>query len=177
MSRQVATSVLFHAPVQDLEAWAAATEQEIAEIRNRMFPLEEQLDAAKERLDLIRRLIGLAGANHAKAVRSTTESPEPGGRREGTQVPPGARVEDHIESVLSDAGQSLHISALRSELIARGVPLPGRGDEANIIVRLRRSEDRFTRTGRGMYGLASWGLPAVIPTRAKKKRGPRRVSK
>ncbi len=177
MSAEVATPDLFQAPVHDLEAWATATEEEIADIRGRMLPLEEQLDAAKERLDLIRRLIGLAGANRAETSRSTPTSPESQGTRGKSQVLASVRVEDHVESVLSDAGQPLHIRALRDELIARGVPLPGRGDEANIIVRLRRSDDRFTRTGRGMYGLASWGLPAVIPTRTKKKQRPRSPSK
>jgi hypothetical protein len=80
-----------------------------------------------------------------------------------------------VEAILAEKGEPMHIGALRDVLIERGIPLPGRGDEANIIVRLRRDDTRFTRTGRGTYGLTAWGLPAVAPTRRKKVRRRRKV--
>lgn len=133
-----------------------------------MAPLEDRMASARERLDLIRRLMSLANEGHKPGAVPPRAGPR--GKSERSLLPPGANVEDHMEAVLTDAGEPMHISALRQALIERGVPLPGRGDEANIIVRLRRDERRFTRTGRGTYALAAWGLPAVAPTRRKKVR-------
>lgn len=162
MTNDVATLAIAKAPLKDLAAWAAATEKEIAEIRAQMLPLEERIASAKERLDLIRRLIGLADAANG--------TPSDAGQVHGPTIPHSISVEAQLEAILSEAGQPLHIAALREGLIERGVPLPGKGDEANIIVRLRRDENRFTRTGRGMYALAAWGMAAVAPTRKKKVR-------
>jgi hypothetical protein len=150
------------APVEVLGAWAAQTEKELEELQLALRPLEEQLAAKKERLDLIRRLIGMAGARDSgsEVGEGTVRAP---GRSDG--LAPGALLEDHIELILAENAEPMHIGDLREALISRGVPLPGRGDQANIIVRLRRDETRFQRTGRGMYGLASWGIPSVQPTR------------
>ncbi len=168
MDKSVGTDSSREAPLEDLAAWARATEREIDEIREQMLPLEERMAAASERLDLIRRLMGLADS----AKRQPTSAPRSSPRGEPVRgkVLPGASVEDHAEAILTEKGEPMHIGALRDMLIERGVPLPGRGDEANIIVRLRRDEARFTRTGRGTYGLTAWGLPAVAPTRRRKVR-------
>src|SRR6266545_1218951 len=168
MAKTVGTDAVRKAPLKDLEAWALATEREIDEIRTQMLPLEERMGAARERLDLIRRLIGLADGSKRHPPAQSKRSPS-GDSAEGI-VPPGATVEDHVEAILAKRGEPMHIRALREALIEQGVPLPGRGDEANIIVRLRRDEARFTRTGRGTYGLAAWGLPAVAPTQRRKVR-------
>jgi hypothetical protein len=173
MRKNVGTDTSAGAPLEDLAAWARATEQEIDGIREEMLPLEERMAAARERLDLIRRLVGLAeGAN-----RQPTIGQQSSARKEAAEmrVPPGASVEDHLEAILAEKSEPMHIGVLREVLIERGVPLPGRGDEANIIVRLRRDEARFTRTGRGTYGLAVWGLPSVSPTQRKKVRRRRTV--
>lgn len=173
MSEDVDTNAIGWAPLKDLEAWAQATEREIDEIRGQMLPLEERMGAARERLDLIRRLMGLADGSK----RQPTSAPRSSPREESAEgrVPPGATVEDHVEAILSERGDPMHIGALRAALIEQGVPLPGRGDEANIIVRLRRDEARFARTGRGTYALAAWGLPAVAATQRKKVRRRRAV--
>jgi HB1, ASXL, restriction endonuclease HTH domain len=167
VGKSVSTESQPEAPLEDLAAWARATEDEIDEIRREMLPLEDRLAAANERLDLIRRLMGLADS--AKRQPSATPQRSARGNVSG-KVRPGASVEDHAEAILAEKGEPMHIGVLRDVLIARGVPLPGRGDEANIIVRLRRDETRFIRTGRGTYGLAVWGLPAVTPMRRKRVR-------
>jgi hypothetical protein len=79
-------------------------------------------------------------------------------------------LENAVEELLRAAGEPLHISSIRSALLTRCVPIPGRGDEANIILRLRRVEDRFTRTARGTYGLAEWGIPALKRKTRKRRR-------
>jgi hypothetical protein len=79
-------------------------------------------------------------------------------------------LEDAVEEILHAAGAPLHISDIRERLMEQGVPIPGRGDDANIIVRLRRFEGRFTRTARGTYGLSEWGIPALKSKTRKQRR-------
>jgi hypothetical protein len=152
--------------LDQLQAWAREIESEMAEIRGAMTPLEQRLAAAKERHDLIQRLIRLTEESPGQQQASTQRGSQPASAS-GPQD-----VEGHIELVLREAGAPMHISDLRRALVDRAVPLPGRGDEANIIVRLRRAPERFTRTGRGTYALTSLGLKEVPP--AKRRRRARR---
>jgi hypothetical protein len=149
-----------------LAAWEKDAEAEIAGLSSQILPLQARLEAARERLDLIRRLARLGNGNSHK----TSEA-------HGPKAAPGEEVEDHIQQLLHSAGIPMHIGEIRQKLIERGVPLPGRGDEANIILRLRRDPVRFLRTGRGMYGLVSWNLPEVPPTATRRKLRRRRSSK
>ena len=148
-----------------LAAWEKAIESEIAEIAAMMTPLQKRLDAAREKLDLVQRL------RHLIAGGGKPEKPSNSASSAGTT--PSLNVEGHIEAILEKAGEPQHIASIRQQLIERGVPLPGRGNEANIILRLRRAPDRFVRTGRGMYGLSRWNIQAVPPS-ARKRRFRRR---
>src|SRR5207253_1144130 len=78
------------------------------------------------------------------------------------------------ERILRDAGRPLHIKELLPLLREKGISLPGRGTEANVIVRLTRSNGRFVRTGRGTYGLPEFGLPEVKPTKRITRKPPHR---
>jgi len=157
-----------HSPEQ-LKQWASAIEKEIEKIRADIAPLEQRLDAARERLDLIQRLIRLTEDAHPAPRRA------PGTRtRESTGDTTPAQagkqdLETHLEKILGDAGKPMHISEIRQALVDRAIPLPGRGDEANIIIRLRRAPERFTRTGRGTYALATLGLAAVPPAKRQRR--------
>jgi len=148
--------------VQTLQVWAENIEQEIAEIKKNMLPLQQQLDAAKEKLDLVQRLIHLLSPQTTSSPKNidTATSLE--------QTPTLPVIEDRIEDILTAQGKPMHISELRNSLIQMGIPLPGRGDEANIILRLRRASDRFVRTERGVYALVSWKLPKYKPAPRKK---------
>jgi len=145
-----------------LQVWAENIEREIAEITSSIIPLQQQLDAAREKLDLVRRLIHLSSPGAASLPRSTDAVPP------SPQAPPFPVIEDRIEEILRSSGKPMHISELRTSLIQMGVPLPGRGDEANIILRLRRASDRFVRTERGTYALMSWNMPEYSPAPSKK---------
>ncbi len=151
-----------------LYAWAEDIEREIAEITSDIIPLQQRLDAAREKLDLIRRLIHLSAPNAASLPRNADTIPPPS----QVSVLPG--IEDRIEDILRSNGKPMHIRELRATLIQKGVPLPGRGDEANIILRLRRASDRFVRTERGTYALTAWNLPEYSPTPSRKRVAKRR---
>ncbi len=159
---------------EQLQQWAGAIEKEIEEIRSRIAPLEQRLEAARERLDLLQRLIRLT--EDAKKTPNTVfkSGNSSSSRSKGAPHVGKQDIEAHLEHILSEAGKPMHISEIRRTLVDRAVPLPGRGDEANIIVRLRRAPEQFTRTGRGMYALATLGLDAVPPAKRRRKVGARR---
>ena len=154
---------------KQLQAWVEATELEIQEITAALTPLQQRLQAARERLDLIQRLMRLEdpSASDVSSPGSTSEKDPP--PIVAVRTRPGRDVEDDLEAILLKAGQPMHIRDLRQALIDRGVPLPGRGDEANIILRLSRAKDRFVRTGRGNYGLSKWGIESVPPVQRIKR--------
>jgi hypothetical protein len=161
--------------MSQLMMWKRSAEDEIAELESRIDPLRTQLDAARERLDLVRRLIHLHDPPVVDTPPMTNVGPS---SPTSPRAVGGSNLEEDVETLLAGAGEPMHIRDIREALVQQGVPLPGRGDEANIIVRLRRSPDRFTRTGRGRYALASWGLPEMQPSSRKKvvKRSKRKRS-
>ena len=160
-------NVLTSCNIESLQAWAENIEREIAKITSSIIPLQQQLDAAKEKLDLVKRLIHLSSPGAPLSSGKIDPAPP------SQQIPVLPMIEDRIEEILSSSGKPMHISELRTSLIQMGVPLPGRGDEANIILRLRRANDRFVRTERGTYALTAWNLPEYSPA-PKRKRVPKR---
>jgi hypothetical protein len=148
--------------VAALRTWAKQIESEIGEITSAIAPLQQRLDAAREKLDLVRRLIHLS-ADTSPSTAATMPL-----NSSSTLPPTSPDVEDRIEQILLQMGHPMHIREIRASLIEQGVPLPGRGDEANIILRLRRARDRFIRTERGTYGLAAWQMTEYAPAPKKK---------
>jgi hypothetical protein len=149
-----------------LSLWADDLQREIDQISVEMLPLQKRLEATREKLDLVKRLIHLSAPDGQNAITESKSS-------QGNALP---EIEDHIEKILAQAATPLHISQIREQLIASAIPLPGRGDEANIILRIRRASSRFVRTGRGTYALASWNLPTyAAPFRKKRVRRRRKT--
>lgn len=58
-----------------------------------------------------------------------------------------------VEDALYDSEGPLHLSSIRDALYREGIPIPGKGTDANIISRLQRSNGRIVRVGRGMYDI------------------------
>jgi hypothetical protein len=154
---------------KQLQSWADATELEIHEITAALNPLQQRLQAVRERLDLIQRLIRLENPCSSEASAQGNTSGQVAPPSVAVRSQPGTDVEDHLETILRESGNPMHIRDLRQALIERGIPLPGKGDEANIILRLGRAKDRFVRTGRGQYGLSKWGIESVPPVQRTKR--------
>jgi hypothetical protein len=152
-----------------LSAWRAALVRQAEELRGEIRTKKTDLAQVEERLTLVTKLIEMetAGAAAPDGEGAPTGPPGPIAVPARTAT---SDLEDAVEEILRAAGAPLHISNIRETLVAQGIPIPGRGDDANIIVRLRRIEDRFTRTARGTYGLAEWGIPTLKSKTRKQRR-------
>lgn len=58
-------------------------------------------------------------------------------------------------SILTDAGEPMHVSDIEEELMKRRIPIPGKGNTANIISHLVRASDEISRVASGTYALTS----------------------
>jgi hypothetical protein len=156
---------------QDLRAWASALSEQIGALRAELRRCQAELAAAEERQALVHRLLELDGDTTPESIcnedsHDTQPSAEPetshlGNGHALASRPSGQSLEDAVASILERSGEPMHVGEIRLRLIADGVRIPGRGDDANIIVKLRAAPERFTRTARGTYALASWGLPSL----------------
>jgi hypothetical protein len=165
---------------QDLRDWASALSEQIGALRAELRRCQAELAAAEERQGLVHRLLELDGDTTAEPICSEDDhDTQPSAEPEASHLdnghalasrPTGRSLEDAVASILEGSGEPMHVGDIRLRLIADGVPIPGRGDDANIIVRLRAAPERFTRTARGTYALAAWGLPSLDSKPAAKGR-------
>jgi hypothetical protein len=147
-------------PPVDLPGWAAFLDGQIEFLRAEFQRCQAALADAEERRALVRRLLELdkgAPANGNAADRD----PEVDSTHHRIGTTANSELEEAVADILGEAGGPLHVSDIRTRLIDAGVRIPGKGDDANIIVRLRKAPDQFTRTARGTYALASWGLRSL----------------
>jgi hypothetical protein len=158
--------------IEDLLAWQERLTGQVEELRAEISFKQEMLAQVEERLALVTKLLEVESRAHGLLSSSSHDgSPSPLASAKGQSALLDTHaLEDQVEEVLRAAGEPMHISAIRDALLARAVPIPGRGDDANIIVRLRRLQDRFTRTARGTYGLTEWGLRALASKTRKRGR-------
>lgn len=137
-------------------------------LRQRLVELKATLD--RERLQ-VRKLLGEIGDKERQighivellaAERVTIEG-------EGFQGVQPMSVSDMAYAVLSRQKERrpIHYRDLEHFIMAEGRLIPGKNPAANLISHLVR-DDRFVRTGRGVYGLTEWGLEPA------KKRSSRR---
>jgi hypothetical protein len=157
--------------LEGLTTWRARLKRQSDELRAEIRTKQIDLAQVEERLNLVTKLIEVetranvdAPGSNGEVTASTASTSAPATHMTTLDL------EQAVEQILRAAGEPLHISKIRETLVSRGIPIPGRGDDANIIVRLRRFEDRFTRTARGTYGLADWGIPALAGKARRRRR-------
>jgi hypothetical protein len=112
-------------------------------------------------------LEALLSAETPAERRATSNEPRqgpPAATRQVTEHP----IKRAAVAVLEESGQPLHISDLRRALEQRGIPIPGKGTDANVIVYLSRAAE-VCRVGKGLYALRAWGVPEV-PARHRRSR-------
>lgn len=140
--------------VEDLQEWRREGAIELERAQQELSGVQRRVDEARERVTLLDRLLAVEGNGLGSADSPSTFLSDD--------------LLDACERILRAAGRPLHIRELHAALVKEGVPLPGRGTEANVIVRLQRSNGRLVRTGHGTYAPADFGLPESKPTRRRR---------
>ena len=135
--------------LQELLSWEEKIHEEQEQLTAQLEPLLRRREELRVKLELIQRLTGLEQAE----VTPNTSSPATPISGNGTV---GESLQQAVQEILAETGEPMHISSIRSVLIQRGIPIPGKGTVANVIVHLRRSPAIFAVYGRGTYGLTSW---------------------
>lgn len=152
-----------------VRAWAKGLKERVAALRQEITDKQNQLSRAEEQLNLLTRLLDLEVGQNSGGSQVLKDDVQPHVSNERSDRLAGSDIGDAVASVLKAAGEPRHISIIRQALIDRGVAIPGKGDAANIIVRIS-PDQRFVRTARGTYSLAEWGLPTLASIRKRARR-------
>ena len=149
--------------INELRRWKAGAVAEFEEAQGALAAAQQRAEACRERLRLIDRLLAVEGGPEA-----TTTSQESSLQTAQEPTPPADHLLDACEKMVRNAARPLHIKELHAALLNEGIPIPGRGTEANLLVRLHRSNGRFVRTGRGTCAPVSLGVQEVRPTKRRR---------
>jgi len=138
----------------------------------RMAQLDQLAIKARKEEQFLEGLLALRRGTPADAEAS--RQAEVADSLEGSKVGVTTDVAQVTIGILEAARRPMHISELKTILETRGVRIPGKGTQANLIARLRR-DGRIARAARGMYGLRALGIEEYQPMRRKRSRGRRKV--
>lgn len=155
-----------------VEAWLAEVTERTRANTAEIARLRSEIAADTRREAALKALLAAApNGSRSPEVSATLATPADSIAR--ISIHP---IEQGAIGILRERAQPVHISELRAELTRRGVPIPGKGTDANVIVYLTRSE-QVCRVGRGLYALRDLGVPEVPSRRrraARKRRKGRR---
>ncbi len=143
--------------LEELRVWRGQVEESLEGLRRQLAQVQKAIKDSEERLQLLDRLLALERGSDEETRTFRTHT---AGR---------ATFLDACVELIRQKREPVHIRELHSSLLDKGIPIPGRGDQANIIARIQRSDGRIIRTGRGMYGLPDCGHPEVKPVRRRKE--------
>jgi hypothetical protein len=145
----------------EIRRWKAEAVAEFEAAQANLAAAQQRVEASRERLRLLDRLLAVEnGPETLTQERSMQANHQP--------TPFADDLLDACERLVRSAGRPLHIKELHAAVLKEGIPIPGRGTEANLLVRLHRSDGRFVRTGRGTYAPASMGVQEVRPTQRRR---------
>ena len=134
--------------IEDLRHWEAGILQEQEQVARDLEPLLARREQLNQKLELVQRLIVIeaAASNGKREVMRPSASP--------VQVTgSGNQIQAAVREILEECGKPMHIRDIHAALLAKGVPIPGKGTDANVIVHLRRAPEIFARRNRGIYSL------------------------
>ena len=163
----------------ELEEQLKLNTEKLSEIQSSMKQLQRELDMVAGLLD-IHDINGDADSSNHNVFNSS-EGSRNNGLNKGTEPERSllvslAEFESAIVDILSDIGEPIHVSRIEAELRKRKIPIPGRGQIANIITRMRRAQGVFTRIASGTYALSSWGHTPMSTKRRRKRSRRSKVS-
>jgi hypothetical protein len=124
--------------------------QEADDAKKALAEAQQRATAAEKRVRLMAELLSLDSALEAPTMLG--ESP-PKGRPDFL---------DAAVEVLKERGGSMGVRELKSALLSIGVPLPGKGEDANLISRFLRSQGRIRKVSPGVYDIRREGVSARL---------------
>jgi hypothetical protein len=152
---------------KDLSEALDSVRERVRVIEARLSQLEQLAIKARKEEHLLEGLLALRRGGTAdesiSLLARASSSSQDGASAHETDV-----AEASI-GILEAAGRPMHISELKTVLERRGVRIPGKGTQANLIARLRRDE-RIARAARGMYGLTALGVQEYQPKKRRRSR-------
>jgi len=164
-------------PITDeaLQQAVAAAQRRVDDEQERLRQAEELLRTAERELTLLtelgrlRGLTDLSGGNGTGAaegemlLQSELALTRPSMSQRAAPTRRDALVRTVID-LLREHGEPMPIRNLMAALVSRGAPIPGRGEQANLISVITRVPE-IVRPHRGVYGLREWDLDgAPAPT-------------
>jgi hypothetical protein len=162
---------------EQLRAAEASLREGLARTRSKIGELTRELDRGEQELRLVGELLRLRGADACEAAGDSDASVIPLVSARSTD---GSRLSQAVVEILRQAGKPLHIQELMTRVRERQLPIPGKGEPANLIAHIR-SKSGIVRPNRGMYGLKEWGIEDYSDSKAKTQRAmprrPRRTAK
>jgi hypothetical protein len=148
-----------------LEAAVTAASERAAALEAKLESLIAARDQARREAHLLGELLAVRNGDETRTAVSAGGAKA----RASTKATRHPAVEQSLRE-LEQAGKPLHISELMRLLAARDVPIPGAGEQANLIAHLTRHPE-VVRPSRGMYALRGWGVTESPPLkRATRKR-------
>ena len=146
--------------LQQLQSEFDALDAQVASLQSERDRVTRELALCMEKRELIRRLMTLerGGQEAVEQVLSAGFTDEHGSR-DKLAVRDGSKpFEDEVYAILKRHAKPVHISQIRTALIHQGVPIPGKGADANIISRILR-DGRIQRMEgrRGYYSVKEKG--------------------
>jgi len=157
---------------ETLAVSAALLREQIGTKKTTLAGLAEDLRRAERELQLITELIRVRGED-VGMVDSQLIVAAPTSEAEIVPDGSGPRLADAVVELLRRQGKAMHIQELTVAVRKAGIPIPGRGESANVIAHIR-SHPEVVRPVRGVYGLREWGIQEAT-TRPRKRR--RRASR
>lgn len=117
------------------------------ESREDLDEAKRELAAAQQRVRMAER--ALSAIQDIRMMRARSEDAD------RSEVSPRDQFIETVAIVIAEHGGEMRLSALREELYTRGIALPGKGTDANLLARLRRSHGRVQHVRRGVYAVTT----------------------
>jgi hypothetical protein len=139
--------------IDELRVWEEDLLAEQSLVARQLEPLLGRREQLISKLELVQRLLALESAS---ASGQMADPPGNGAKPLPAASPNhmnGNYIQNAVREILEERGKPMHIGDIRTALVQRGVAIPGKGTDANVIVHLRRAPDMFTRRKRGIYTL------------------------
>jgi hypothetical protein len=137
-----------------LEAQLEACEAQVAALQACLSSAQRDLSREQERASLLRRLVQLETPEGSPNVAATARESSATRRKRATGSP--MRLEDAVVAILKEKDEAVHIGHIRAALVERGISIPGKGTDSNIIARLIRHPLVTREVGRrGFYRLST----------------------